>query len=341
MNSLYDGISFNGKHSWRDYRMYLSTAPDFGTPEAKTDYVDIPGRDGVLDFTEAATGEVKYSNREMVFTFARMIAPEYREQFRSELRNDLHGKTAEIIYDLDADWYYTGRCSVAFEDVMPWKMKIVITVDAAPYKLARNNTIITVEPTSFASETVELGRGTESQHHNTIFTFGTASTPKLDLTMYSTLVFLWPDSGVWGTPTLQIIDSAGQTYNGITTINDYIDGMGATVLDVDDISGITKSNVYRILCQNRSMGILRGTTIASSTVIMPVDRMTVCPKWTVDDGESTALTIKVQTNGRIYTLPEGTSYEYNLTLKEGAQEVTFFSDSDDVTITAEYQDGRL
>lgn len=329
MNSLYDGISFNGKHSWRDYRMYLSTAPDFGSPEPKTDIVDIPGRDGVLDFTEAATGEVKYSNREMVFTFARMIGPEYREQFRSELRNDLHGKTAEIIYDLDADWYYTGRCSVAFEDVMPWKMKIVITVDAHPYKLARDTTVITVEPTSFASETLKLGEWQQNQHRNTIFEFGTRKKPQLNLTQFSTLTFLWADPVIYGTPYLQIVDGDGNVFSG------YAYETQTKTLDVDDITGIDTTRVYRILVQNRSKGILQGTTLASASITIPVERMTVCPTWTA------SASVDVATNGQMFTLPEGTTQNFDISLKEGENKVTFFSDADDVTISAEFRNGRL
>ena len=338
----WDGISFNGKHSFRDYGLILATAPDFGTPEPKFNYVEIPGRDGVLDYSEAAAGEIKYNNRQMRFEFVTMIEAEKRERLRSELWSDLNGRNAEIIYDLDSDWYYTGRCTVAFEDVKSWKMRVVITVDAKPYKLAMENTVITVDPSSFASEVVKLGQGTEAMHHNTIFEFGSASDPLLDLTAYSELYFIFPDPGVWGDPVLQIVDSAGQTYNDYVMLNSVVDGMQAMTLDVDDITGITKTNVYRILCQNRSLGILKGKTLASATVLMPVDRMSVVPKWTVVDDNDLALSdIVVQVNGKMYTITEGVSYNYNIILKEGEQEVTFFADSDGITVTAEYQDGRL
>lgn len=335
MNSLHDGISFNEKHSWRDYGMYLATAPDFGTPEPKTEYVDIPGRDGVLDYTESATGEVKYSNREMVFTFAKMIDPEYREQFRSELWNDLHGKTAEIIYDLDADWYYTGRCSVAFEDVMPWKLKIVITVDAKPYKLARDMSLITISPESFSAETIFLGKGTDAQNINSIFTFGSAGFPQLDLTQFSQLQFRWKYNTAWGEPTLQITDGDGVSYNDDLDAEIIGSGFYGKNLNISEITSITESRVYRILCQNRSHVELYGVTQASATIIIPVDRMTVVPVWTASD------TVTAFVNGRKITVPQGASQNYNARLTEGENQVSFIADSEETTIDIQFTNGRL
>ena len=329
INNVFAGITFNGKHSWRDYCLYLNKPPDFGTPEPKTDYIDIPGRDGVLDYTEAAAGEVKYSNRQMTFTFVTEIKRECREQLRSDLWNDLHGRTAEIIYDFDSDWYYTGRCSVAFADVESWKMKVIITVDAQPYKLARDMTIFNVAPTSFAAETIKLGQGTDAMHVNSIFEFGTKSDPQLDLTQFSTLTFLWPYPEIYGVPYLQIVDGDGNTFNSTAY------GAISTVLDVDNITGINKSRVYRILVQNRSKGVLQGTTLASASVMIPVERMTVVPIWTA----SAAVTAFI--NGRKYAIPAGVNRIYNARLTEGENQVSFIADSTNTTISIQFTNGRL
>lgn len=335
MNRLHCGISFNGKHSWRDYQMYLATAPDFGTPEPKTEYVEIPGRDGVLDFTEATAGEVKYSNREMVFTFATMIQPEYRERLRSELWNDLHGKTAEIIYDFDPEWYYTGRCSVAFEDVMSWKMKIVITVDASPYKLARDMSIFSVSPSSFSAETIFLGKGTDAQHRNSIFTFGSAAFPQLDLTQFSQLQFRWQENTTWGEPRLQITDGDVVSYNDDLDAEIIGTGFYGKNLNVSEITSITKSRVYRILCQNRSHVELYGVTQASATIIIPVDRMTVVPVWNASDAVTAFI------NGRKISVPQGGTQNFNARLTEGDNQVSFIADSEDTTIDIQFTNGRL
>lgn len=335
INNVFAGIMFNGKHSWRDYGLYLNKPPDFGTPEPKIEYIDIPGRDGVLDYTEAAAGEVKYNNRQMTFTFATEVKRERRERLRSELWNDLHGKTAEIIYDFDSDWYYTGRCSVAFTDVESWKMKVVITVDAQPYKLARDMTIFNVAPTSFAAETIKLGQGTDAMHVNSIFEFGTKSNPQLDLTQFSQLQFRFANIAPYGTPMIQITDSNGVSFNTELTAEGMPEGTYGMDLDVSDITSITKSRVYRILCQNRDHVQLYGVTTASASVMIPVERMTVVPIWTA----SAAVTAFI--NGRKYAIPAGANRIYNVRLTEGENQVSFIADSTNTTISIQFTNGRL
>ena len=44
------GITFGEKHSFNDWRLLLSERPNISPPEVKTDYIDIPGGDGSLDF---------------------------------------------------------------------------------------------------------------------------------------------------------------------------------------------------------------------------------------------------------------------------------------------------
>lgn len=336
-NDIRVGFFINGKHTYHDYGLYLSEPPDFGSPDPKTEYLEVPGRDGVLDYSEAATGEIKYSNRQMKFTFATEIKRNRREQLRSDLRSDLHGRTAEIIYDLDSDWYYTGRCTVDFEDVETWKMKVVIAVDAAPYKLARDLTTINATPTSYAAEVVFLGMGTEQQHINSIFTFGTASDPLLDLTKFSTITFVWDASAdiPIGTPLLQIVDADGETYNSYTGSNTDWNGNPAMELDVSEITGIDQTSVYRILCAGRPLVRLHGTTTASASFNVSIDRMTVVPIWTASKA------VRVYVDAKGFSLPEGKSQNYDITIPEGDHKITFYSDSDGGTYSVQYRDGRL
>lgn len=329
------GLQFNGKHSWNDYGLFLSEPPDFGNPEPKISTVDIPGRDSVLDFSEAAAGEIKYSNRQMRFAFAVMVDPEHRDALMSEIRNDLHGKKVEVIYDLDPEWYYTGRATVAFENVMSWKMRVIVSVDAQPYKLAQNQTVVTVSPSSFTAEDIFLGKGTTQQNINSIFEFGTKKNPQLDLTQFSKLKFRWQDPESWGTAALQITDGDGVSFNS-TLPNDVIGtGFYGYDLNVSDITTITKSRVYRILCQGRSLVELTGTTTASASVEVIVDRMSVCPMW------SSTAAVTAFINGRKFSIPSGGSQNYNIRLTEGTNQVSLISDSSGKTVELYFHNGRL
>ena len=52
------------------YQMVLLDGYTLEPPKPKTYTVDIPGGNGVIDLTEALTGDVSYSNRTQKFTFA-------------------------------------------------------------------------------------------------------------------------------------------------------------------------------------------------------------------------------------------------------------------------------
>lgn len=336
-NNPFVGFYIDGKHTYNDYGLFLSAPPDFGTPEPKTVYVNIPGRNEPLDYTEAMTGEVMYNPRQIHLVFATEIKRDKREELISRLRSDLHGRIVEqLIYDLDADYYYTGRASVTFEDVQSWRMKVIIDIPQAnPYKLAVDQTILTVEPANFTAERISLGKGTAAQKPNSIFTFGTAQNPQLDLTQFSSLVFRWEDFAEWGTPSIQIEDNSGATFN--TTFQPDAVGTGfyQKTIAVSAITGINKSFVYRILCRGRSYVELTGVTQASASVIVPVDRMTVVPIWTASEA------VTVFANGRKFSLPAGASRDYNLRLAEGENQVSFIADSENATVQIQFQDGRL
>ena len=334
MRNVFVGLTFNEKHSYHDYGMYLSKPPDFGSPEPKIQTIDIPGRDGVLDFSTAATGEMMYSNRQMTFTFVTEIQRERREAFRSRLWSELHGKHVIVVYDLDPDWYYDGIASVTFQNVESWKMKIVITVDAKPYKLKNDETVVTVTPTSFAAETIVLGVGSGSTMHSD-FMFGTASFPALDLTQYTKLMFRWPGHTPAGTPALQIVDSYGAVYSSSLNANVVGTGFYGMDLNVSSITTIDKTKVYRILCQYRPYVELSALTVGSYTRIVTNDRMTVVPYL------STSAAVTVIVNGREYSLPAGYSQNFDIKLLEGENQLTFISDSNNATIEMRFREGRL
>ena len=327
--TVFDGVTINGLHTYRDFELYKVGEFDWGSPEPKRELVEIAGRDGVLDFSTAATGEIKYSNRQCVLNFKARVNSDRQPEFMARISNAFHGVYVEAIDDAESDWYYRGLATVTFPKKDNWQIYVTIAIDAEPYKLARDMTIFDVAPTSFAAETIKLGQGTDAMHINSIFEFGTKSNPQLDLTQFSALTFLWPYPEIYGVPYLQIVDGDGNTFNSTAY------GAISTVLDVDNIAWINKSRVYRILVQNRSKGVLQGTTLASASVMIPVERMTVVPIWTA----SAAVTAFI--NGRKYAIPAGVSRIYNARLTEGENQVSFIADSTNTTISIQFTNGRL
>ena len=65
------GITFGSYHSYDSFNLYLNKKT-IGTPSPKTETIDIPGGDGVLDLTDFF-GEVKYNNRDLSFEFSTIV----------------------------------------------------------------------------------------------------------------------------------------------------------------------------------------------------------------------------------------------------------------------------
>lgn len=135
------GVRFGEFHSWDDFSLILSQKM-IGTPSPKTESIDIPGGDGVLDLTEVF-GEVKYNNRNLSFDFSTKVPQaEFLDLF-SRVQNALHGQKMRIVLDDDPAWYYTGRISVS-----EWKAeknigKLTIDCDCEPYKTKLSETVVT------------------------------------------------------------------------------------------------------------------------------------------------------------------------------------------------------
>lgn len=146
------GIRFGNYHSYDDFSLILSHK-EIGTPTPKTETIEIPGGDGVLDLSEFF-GEVKYNNRQLMFEFSTIIPKDEFLTLFTRVQNALHGQRMQIVLDEDADWYYTGRISVS-----PWKAeknigKLTIDCDCDPYKL--KNTVTKVSQNVTSSATIKL-----------------------------------------------------------------------------------------------------------------------------------------------------------------------------------------
>jgi hypothetical protein len=134
------GITFGNYHSYNAFQLILA-AKTIGTPSPKTEVIDIPGGDGVLDLTEFF-GEPKYGNRNLSFEFSSVVIPEDFMSLFSMVQNALHGKKMKITLDDDPGWFYMGRISVS-----EWKVdrnigKLTIDCDCEPYKYQISPTVV-------------------------------------------------------------------------------------------------------------------------------------------------------------------------------------------------------
>ena len=150
---LNDVIFNNERSAFYDWNIVLTKA-EIPLPTPKTSTVDIKGADGVLDLTEALTGDVQYNNRTIKLTFAMMDDTDYYD-LMTTISNYLHGQKIKFTLNNDEDYYYIGRATINQWECVKRKGTIVISVDCEPYKYAVIETIKKVQ-VSNQTKTVTL-----------------------------------------------------------------------------------------------------------------------------------------------------------------------------------------
>ena len=105
-------LIISGKNTWDTWHMAPKTRPYVAAPPVKEEYVDVPGADGSLDYTEVLTGAPKYGMRTGTWDF--IIENGWKDPFQlqTELLQFLHGKKHQIVLVDDPEYYYTGRLTL-------------------------------------------------------------------------------------------------------------------------------------------------------------------------------------------------------------------------------------
>ena len=129
----YVDVLFGDVKSHEDWGLKLETI-QLSFPEAKTDQIDVPGSNGVIDLTEV-NGQVCYKNRTMTLTFS--LDDDYTEWhlLSSRIAKELHGKMIKCILPDDPNYYYEGRFSIDSKKTNDVITDIVITGDVHPFKM--------------------------------------------------------------------------------------------------------------------------------------------------------------------------------------------------------------
>lgn len=138
----YDGehsLLINEKSTWSTYRLIPSSRPVVNPPEPKTEYIDIPGMDGSLDYSEILAG-IKYKNREGSWEF--IVAPGYSNWYdiMNKIMTEIHGKKCTVVLTDEPKYYYQGRLSLNSWKSDEKQSKVVINYILDPYKLPYKGT---------------------------------------------------------------------------------------------------------------------------------------------------------------------------------------------------------
>ena len=135
------GVTFGSKHSYNDWGIWLEDT-HINPPLPKRYIVDVPARNGLLDLTPELTPTIRFENRTLTFNF-RVKAGDW-STLVSQIYGDIHGRTLNVVSDLDSNWHWHGCVTVDDFSSDERTGKLVITVDADPFKLSNTENSYTV-----------------------------------------------------------------------------------------------------------------------------------------------------------------------------------------------------
>lgn len=129
-------ILFGDKGTYDDFGL-LMTGRSIGAPSLKKKQLNIPFRDGVLDYTQS-NGRTFFDNRKLAFDF-KLIDPDKFYIAYSALAEHVHGQYMQVTIPDDPSYYYYGICEVSDLSVSKALGRITVSVDAEPYKYSKSS----------------------------------------------------------------------------------------------------------------------------------------------------------------------------------------------------------
>ena len=131
-------ILFEDKGTYDDFGL-LMTGRTIGAPSLKKKQLDVPYRDGVLDYTQY-NNRTYYGNRLLSFQF-KLNNTDTFYMVHSELSEYLHGKYMRVTVPENPSFYFYGMCEVSELEVSKALGTISISVDAEPYMYSKSSSL--------------------------------------------------------------------------------------------------------------------------------------------------------------------------------------------------------
>ena len=141
MNELTNGISIyvedSGKtyHTLDDWGLALGNNNYIGDPEMETTYIQVPGRTGLIDASEAISGRRVYKKRELSFELGGVRKRMNWDGIISQFRNNVNGRICRLTLDNDESHFWRGRVYISgfdrFRELGGFNLSVPV---ADPYK---------------------------------------------------------------------------------------------------------------------------------------------------------------------------------------------------------------
>jgi len=117
--------------------MIPTSRPLVNPPDVKTTYLDNPGGNGSLDYTDSLTGTVLYGQRTGSWEFWLKPEAEWANVY-SSLLNYLHGMRHTIILEDDPGYMYVGRLTINAWKSDQHNSLLTLDYNLDPFKMTAN-----------------------------------------------------------------------------------------------------------------------------------------------------------------------------------------------------------
>lgn len=150
-------VFFDGKDTYTEYGLLLASK-SISLPKVRTNMIDVPGRDGLLDASDVLTGEVTYMNRTITLKLIGVdtVSGKKWPATISDFCNKVHGKRVKVTFPEDTTHYYSGRCSVGKVGLVKMMQTIPVTVDCDPWKYKNSKTAVSRDDLGTAYKQLSL-----------------------------------------------------------------------------------------------------------------------------------------------------------------------------------------
>ena len=150
-------VFFDGKDTYAEYGLLLASK-SISLPKVRTNMIDVPGRDGLLDASDVLTGEVTYMNRTITLKLIGVdtVSGKKWPATISDFCNKVHGKRVKVTFPEDTTHYYSGRCSVGKVGLVKMMQTIPVTVDCDPWKYKNAKTTVSRDDLGTAYKQLSL-----------------------------------------------------------------------------------------------------------------------------------------------------------------------------------------
>lgn len=109
------------------------TGFDKSSPSVRVKTIAVPGRDGLIDATDALTGYPTYDNRIVTINMTIYGTQSECDEKVSLLLSKCHGQRRNIHCDWMPGYHFTGRMNVSISDDAKTIVKVSIKCDCDPY----------------------------------------------------------------------------------------------------------------------------------------------------------------------------------------------------------------